>query len=170
MSERTLNKMERLAELSGVFYTKPTPIIKKTIPKVNLLETEKYKSEIKEITLDLIKNSDKDSQIALSSKSKSIQINDNKYLSGGINGIITFIINNKEILETNFSIEEIAYEIKSNKSYYLDNLDIKKLTRGKNFEITDCFVSLKGNDIVIKLYYQSEKKIKKKDSSYIMDL
>lgn len=153
---------KRLASLSNVAYEEPVKLkkkVKKTVRKeIDLMETDDYKGKIKETVLYLLENAEKDGQVTFrTQKKEKIVINNKEYSSKNIKGIITLIIDKEDIKETDFSPEEIAYELKNNKDFYKKDINISDVVDGENEEIDECYVNIKNDNVVLKIYYSSEK-------------
>jgi hypothetical protein len=148
-----INEIERIAFLSGVNYTieKKQVFIKKELPKVKLIETVEYKDKIKKVIPTLIDDSDKDSQIVEKDGNDAI-------------GEITLIITKDSISETKYNAQEIAYEIKENKQFYKDMIDIKEISFGKDVKINELFVGIENDNVIIKVYYYTTVEDKKEKS------
>ena len=154
---------KRLSSLSGVNYKEPVKhkvVKKKKKKKVSLMETNEYKEGVKAAVLLLLETSEKDGQITFKTRKKErIVINDKEYSSKNIKGIVTVIIIADDIKDTGFSLQEIAYELKINKEFYKKEIDILEVIDGKNEEIDEFYVNIKGDNVVLKIYYSSEKEI-----------
>lgn len=154
---------QRITQLSGVKYSpevKKKKILKKkkVKKKFDLMETEAYKSDIKEAAIQLLQMAEKDGQTTFKTRTKErVVINGKEYSSKNIKGIITILIDSAEIKESGFTAQEIAYELKINKDFYKKEIDVVDVIDGKNEEVDECYINIKDNNIILKLYYSSEK-------------